>query len=84
MERKEFIKKYGEVEVTFSHYYKYTFTFTGVLENGSIISVDIGGNADDIYREEVSNDEKQVVSHLEPYAGRVYNQGKEVHSFYDY
>ena len=84
MERKEFIEKYGDVEVTFSHYYKYTFTYATELQDGSKLSVGFGGHHDDIYHAEVSNNDKQLVRNLDPYIGSVYKDGGKVCSFYDY
>ena len=46
----KFMQIYGEEEVEFNHYYKYIFTFT----NKDGLSVSIGGNASDIYRENIS------------------------------
>ena len=42
----EFEEEYGEVEVSFSSYYKYQFTWT----NDDGLVVGYGGSADDIYR----------------------------------
>ena len=84
MTKDEFIEAFGEIEVTFSHYYKYTFSYTADLPDGSKLSVSLGGNADDIYREEVSNNHKSSVSALSPYTGSVYKDEVEVCSFYDY
>jgi hypothetical protein len=81
----EFIKKYGNVTVKFSSYYKYTFTYTGKLPDGSEITVDCGGNGDQIYRQDVIQGKEYTVSELLPYAGRVDRpDGSEVDSFYDY
>ncbi len=82
--RAEFYAKYGEVEVTFSSYYKYTFTFSALLPDGKLLSVDYGGSSDGIYRYEVTPGHKTTVTSLYPYAGRVYENGKEVESFYDF
>jgi hypothetical protein len=50
---KQFIDSGGQIK--FSGYYKYVFSFAG--ESGGIfVYVSFGGNADDIYREQV-NDE---------------------------
>ena len=82
--RDEFIDKYGSVEVKFSSYYKYTFTYTGTLPDGSKISVDVGGNSADIYRMSVSANDVETVYALDPHAGSVYKDGQVVEGFYDY
>lgn len=84
MPREEFYEKHGDAKVTFSSYYKYTFTYSGVLPDGENISVDTGGNADDIYRKSVSCGTEETVTGLYPYAGRVFDGDKEMDSFYDY
>jgi len=85
MTKKEFIEKYGNVKVKFSTYYKYTFTYVGELPNGGKISVDCGGNADDIYRYEVVPDMEESVSSIDPYCGTAYDKdGNVVDEFYDY
>jgi len=87
MTREEFCKKYGDVKVKFSSYYKYTFTYTGNLPDGGRISVDCGANGDDIYRFEVGADCEEIINSLElgPYAGTAYDKdGKQVDEFYDY
>lgn len=84
MTRDDFIDEYGDVAVTFSSYYKFTFTFAGSLENGDKITVDVGGNSDEIYRFEVSPDQVRSVAELDPYAGSVWHDGEEVEGFYDY
>jgi len=58
----EFIEKYGDEEVSFRSYYKYTFSFTS--ENG--LTVYVGGNHDDIYRLCVEANKKYKISELEP------------------
>jgi hypothetical protein len=85
MTRKEFIEKYADVKVKFSEYYKYTFTYTGSLPDGGKISVDYGGNGDDIYRHDVSADKEETVDSLCPYAGVVVDsEGKVIDDFYEY
>jgi hypothetical protein len=50
----EFIDKYGDVEVTFYSYYKYSFIFHTVLD-GVDIRIGIGGEtAYDIYKRKVN------------------------------
>ncbi len=46
----EVVSKYGEVLVTFSSYYKYSFSFGADIEDGIHIGLSIGESADDIYR----------------------------------
>lgn len=84
MTREEFITKYGDVEVKFSSYYKFTFVFASRLDNGDYIRVEVGGNSDDIYRYEVACDSEQSIASLDPYSGGVYRDGNEVEGFYDY
>jgi hypothetical protein len=85
MTKDDFMAKYGDVEVTFSSYYKYTFMYEAVLDNGHTLTVSIGGNADDIYRMDVANNETLSLYSLDPYAGEVTgSDGKIVDEFYDY
>ena len=85
MTKKDFIEKYGDVKVKFSSYYKYTFKYIGTLPDGNVISVDCGGNADDIYRYEVDADAEESVSSIDPYAGSVRDKDYKVtDQFYDY
>ncbi len=59
----EFEAAFGDVELTFSSYYKYEFTFTG--SKGDVkISADYGGDSDDIYRYSVRNNEKRNVGNV--------------------
>lgn len=50
----EFVTTYGDVEVTFSSYYKYTFTFTGKVGENTLVCT-CGGDSDVIYRFEVTD-----------------------------
>ena len=67
----EFLEKYGDVEVTFSSYYKYSFRYAAVLKNGNRIIVSVGGNSDDIYKLEVYNDDCHTIGWLQPTYGHV-------------
>lgn len=71
----EFIEKYGDVVVTFSSYYKYRFRYSGVLKNGCTIIVEIGGDANDIYRMEVLVGDSYTIRELEPNGGWMNDQG---------
>lgn len=84
MTRQEFYEKYGDVKVKFSSYYKYTFTYKATLPDGKLLTCGYGGNSDDIYRHEVGADCEESVISLQPHEGSVYQDGKEVDSFYDY
>lgn len=84
MTRQEFYEKYGNVEVRFSSYYKYTFTYAADLPDGKHLTCGCGGNADDIYRLSVYADDSATVGDLEPFEGGVYENGREVEGFYDY
>ena len=84
MTRQEFYDKYGQVKVKFSRYYKYTFTYTTTLPDGTHLSCDYGGNIDDIYRHDVCSDCEETVHNLQPYSGTVYSDGKEIEGFYNF
>ena len=84
MTRAQFYAKYGDVEVTFSSYYKYTFTYSATLPDGKRLTVGYGGNSDQIYRHEVATSCAEKVSSLHPYIGAVYDGTEEVEGFYDY
>ena len=84
MTRAEFYDKYGDVEVTFSSYYKYTFTYAATLPDGKRLTVGYGGNHDEIYRHSVSTSTAEKVCLLQPYMGAVYEGTEEVEGFYDY
>lgn len=84
MTRQEFYEKYGEVIVEFAMYYKFTFSYTAKLPDGSSILVRVGGNSDDIYRMEVCTGDKIKIKDLMPYAGSVFKENVEIEEFYDY
>jgi len=63
-EYNDFIKEYGNVLVTFSYYYKYSFHFSGVLDNGNEIIVSKGQNSDEIYKLLVLNNQTQTIKEL--------------------
>jgi len=84
MTKEEFIKKYGDVKVRFFDYYKYVFTFKAMLPDGNKLICSVGGDADDIYKLEVS-DEEISVRELDPNSGMVYSKdGVILGSFYDW
>jgi hypothetical protein len=79
-----FMEKYRDVKVKFYNYYKYTFYYSAMLDDGSFISVSYGGNSDDIYRHEVIVDRSETVGGLSPYHGVVTRNGETVDEFYNY
>lgn len=61
MNKQEFIEKYGEIEVTFSSYFKYVFYFRAILPNDHDLLVYIGGKPEYIYRTEVNGNPIKIV-----------------------
>jgi len=55
------LERYGEIDLTFTSYYKYVFSYIGSAPAGVTIHADYGGDADDIYRHAVGNNDKQKV-----------------------
>ena len=84
MTKQEFVDKYGDVKVRFSRYYKYVFTFRADLGDGKTLTCDIGGGADDIYKVEVVPDCDETVAGLDPLAGSVWKDHKQIEGYYDY
>ena len=74
MTRQELDDRYGKVKVSFEEYYKFVFTFVGESDGDRIVA-HVGGDAGEIYREQVDN-EPVPISALMPYA--VYVNGVEV------
>ena len=84
MTREEFYAKYGDVKVKFRSYYKFTFTYSAELPDGTRLTCGYGGNSEEIYRHEVEVDKEETVSSLQPYTGEVRKDGVELEGFYDY
>lgn len=55
MTKEEVQEKFKDVKIKFTHYYKYSFTFEGMSEDGYKIVCSYGGNTDDIYRFNVTD-----------------------------
>lgn len=81
-EVEELIEKYADVEVEFECYYKYTFTYKGLTEEGYLLIAEYGGVSDDIYRHEVSSGVKEKVGSLYPDAIRVYSGDELIEEAY--
>ena len=82
--KQDFLDKYGDIEVTFSSYYKYSFTFKGTTDAGEELYVSIGGDSDEIYRMEIMADDPESVRSLDPYQGSVRIGGELIERFYDF
>lgn len=65
MTHEEMLEKYGDAEVEFVSYYKYSFHFEGKLSDGSIISCFVGGDSDDVYRFNVTAGKKVQIRKLD-------------------
>ena len=63
MSREEVLDKYGDIQLKFSYYYKYTFIYKAVTDVGTIIIAYVGGCGDEIYRMDLSP--KENISALE-------------------
>ena len=84
--RKEFNELYGDVEVKFNSYYKYTFEFRGQTDDFKTVSISFGGGADDIYKEQIEAGEKVKVKDIEGMYATVYEDddcANVVHSYYE-
>ena len=62
--KEEAFARYSQVELWFSHYYKFMFTFTGTASDGAKIYIDVGGDSDEIYRMSVESNLLETVAHL--------------------
>lgn len=56
MTKEEVLAKYGNLPLRFSSYYKYSFTFKGAADDGTVVYASLGGSADDIYKLSVTSD----------------------------
>lgn len=73
----EFDAEYGDVEVEFSTYYKYQFTFAGDAPDGRRIIVTVGGCADEIYKMDVIAGEKTKVREFDAYYAGAYDRDND-------
>ena len=83
LDKNEFYTKYGDVEVKFSGYYKYVFTYDAVLPSGQRLRVWYGGDSGEIYKHDVTADEYRSVRSLCPYAGYIHSGEEIVEEFYE-
>lgn len=82
--REEFLEKFGKEKVTFSSYYKYTFTYSCITDDGLLIVVHTGGDSDGIYRKEVLADEEYTIESLSPFSGDAHRGVERIAHFYEY
>ncbi len=61
----EAYEKYKDVPLFFNSYYKYTFHFKGVEDDGAIICRAIGGESGDLYKYEVSSDKPETLEYIQ-------------------
>lgn len=78
MTKEEAISKYGDVPLKFSSYYKYSFRFSGVAEDGAAISISVGGDSDDIYKFEVNSETVLKLKDEDYRYASIDKDGKEV------
>lgn len=56
-------EKYADVPCKFRSYYKYSFTFVGESADGAIITIEVGGCSEDIYRLDVNATSTATLRH---------------------
>lgn len=83
MTKEEVLEKYGDVPLRFSSYYKYSFRFSGLAEDGVKIFASIGGNADDIYRWEITPDKVITLNDDDPSYFSLSDGGTELYCWID-
>ncbi len=79
IECEEFYEKYKDVSFKFLSYYKFTFTYCGFTSDGEEVKVDVGGIADDIYKDKICVSDTYSIEQLQPYQGE-----SDSVTFYDF
>jgi hypothetical protein len=77
--KEEALEKYGRVQLHFDSYYKYFFTFRGLAYDGAVIVYSFGGDADDIYRCQVSADKPVTMADDDYSALRISKDGELIY-----
>ena len=81
--RDEFLDQYGDVEVSFKHYYNNTFEFEGIGHGGETITVQCG-RTEDAMRYMDINDQPERIENLEYiYAGEVWHNSNKIYGFFE-
>lgn len=79
--KNEMLQKYGDVELKFNYYYKYCFTFIANLGDNKSISVNVGGNADEIYTLDVDSEEVYLLGNLPIFSSEIYENGIQIEEY---
>ena len=61
----EIVKQFGNLEMKFRNYYKYQFFFFVNVGNRTIVGTIGDGTPDDIYRFDLSNNDKYRITDIE-------------------
>jgi hypothetical protein len=83
MSKTEFLELYGEAKVSFSFYYKYTFSFKGEFDGKSIYA-SVGGIADDIYKLNIIGGQEYLLKDLDFNYAEVTKCGITIAEFNDF
>jgi len=79
----EALARYGDVLCRFSDYYKYMFTFYGIAPDGALITLVLGGYADNIYDVSVSADHMLCLRTFDGLGASITRDGETLYSFFD-
>ena len=71
MTKEQVLEQFGDVVMKFTSYYKYTFSFEAE-QDGLVFLGWFGGDADDIYRYEITVDSVMLVKDFEDQLHRLY------------
>lgn len=81
--KEEVYNKFQDVPLVFTGYYKFTFNFSADVDDYHIYA-QVGGNAEEIYRYDVSPNSKLYLAQDQHYGLSVTQNGVEVYSEYTY
>lgn len=84
MSEEEIVEKYGDVELKFHSYYKYSFMYKGMAADGCEVLAWVGGDHNDIYKMDISIDDVESLKSLWPNLVQIKRDGEEVASFNNY
>lgn len=81
MSKEQILEKYGNVKLKFSSYYKYTFTFVGIADDGAQIRTSIGGDSGDIYKMDVDADSEETLIDMDTECATVTMNGEKIGNY---